>query len=395
MSTATATGFHDLASMIEYMETQCQKINGLAQELSEVQHEFEGHFVQTQQQFENARTSAAAWIEAQDCRQPAWVAEALVAGLPRVTEEQTAKRADLQKQLDELETQRTAIEQQNDATVNELRTANPDLNAREEQLKQQEETARLRFYQRVSEWHKAAGGVGWLLRPGAVRKAREAMEQANVDWVDGNARLTEVRNSWQTLEKKSSEAETNLQAAWRLRTAEIARLKRDLSRLQTDFEGTCRAAAVEAILGGIAEPKTSDQPEFDALLAKVVALHDEYKQYEAGIAQMAELMGVVKGVCEGLTRMAESVKSVKAEQDMHSELARLKINAPPPALAFHTLWDELQPLVVDEKQVAQHPADFAAKVKQVVGERLANAAIDAMFTSLGDELNRATKEQWK
>lgn len=166
-------------------------------------------------------TLACRSIEAQDCRQPAWVAEALVAGLPRVTEEQTAKRADLQKQLDELETQRTAIEQQNDATVNELRTANPDLNAREEQLKQQEETARLRFYQRVSEWHKAAGGVGWLLRPGAVRKAREAMEQANVDWVDGNARLTEVRNSWQTLEKKSSEAETNLQAAWRLRTAEI------------------------------------------------------------------------------------------------------------------------------------------------------------------------------
>jgi DNA repair exonuclease SbcCD ATPase subunit len=220
------------------------------------------------------------------------------------------------------------------------------------------------------------------------------MELANQQWVNTNERLAEVRNSWVAIKQKTDETETTLQSAWRLRTAEIARLRRELGTLESDLEAASRDQAALDVLGAVAAVPDSDQPQFDALLAQVVALNDEHRAYEAGIAQVAELMGVTRGICEGLTRMRESVDGVKKEQDMHSELARLTLRAPVEALRFHDLWDQLAPLVRDEKKAAQHPAQFAGHVRQAIGERLSKDAIDVMFTQLGEELNRATKEQW-
>lgn len=394
MPATTAAGFHDLETMIQYMDSNCEKIQALAGEIAEIQREFETHFVQAQQRYENAKAAAMAWVEAHDWQQPAWLIQAIEQRLPAVREQEQKRLAELQKQLGDLQTQQAGIEQENDEVMQRLRTQNPALDAREEELKQQELGARDRFYRLNDDWHKSAGGLRWLLSPGGVRKAREAMEQANVQWVDINARLAEVRNAWVALKQKMDETGETLQAAWRLRTAEIARLKRELSAVRGDLDAGGREAALADILGAVAEAKQSDQAEFDKLLAEVIAAHDEANQYESGIAQVAELIGLIAGVCEGLTRMSESVKSVKAEQDMHAELADLKLPAPEAALRFHALWDELRPLVLDEKKAAKHPGPFAAAVRQAIGDHLSNAAIDEMFTSLGDELNRATKEQW-
>lgn len=394
MRSATHAGFHDLASMIQYIDENCEQIKVLTGEIAEIQHEFEAHFVQAQQRYENAKATAVAWVEEHGWKQPGWLMTAVEQRLPAVREQEQKRLAELQKQLADLQTQQAGIEQENDAVMEQLRTQNPALDAREEELKQQEIGARDRFYQLSDAWHKSAGGLRWLLSPGGVRKARAAMEQANVHWVDLNARLAEVRNSWVALKQKMDETENTLQAAWRLRTAEIARLKHELAELQCDFDGACREAALDEILGGIAEAKPSDQAEFDKLLGEAVSAHDEANQYEAGISQVAELIGLIGGVCEGLSRMAESVKSIKDEQDMHSELASLELRAPEAALDFTSLWNELQPLVLDEKEAAAHPAQFAANIKNAIGNRLSDTAIDRMFTSLGDELNRATKEQW-
>lgn len=394
MSTATRAGFHDLGSMIQYINDNCAKIVALAKEIEEIQHEFEAHFVQAQQRYDNARATALAWVEGHGLTQVGWLAQAVEQRLPAVRAQEQKRLAELQKQLADLQTQQAGIEQENDAVMQQLRTQNPALNTREEELKQQEEAARNHFYALSADWHKAAGGLRWLLNPGGVRKARAAMEQANVQWVDINARLAEVRNSWVALKQKLDETENTLQAAWRLRTAEIARLKHQLAELQRDFDGACHEAALEQILEEATEGKPGGQADFDKLLAEVVAAHQEQNQYEAGISQVAELVGLIKGVCEGLTRMAESVKSVKDEQDMHAELADLKLRAPQAAVQFNSLWDELGPLVLDEKGAAAHPAQFAANVKQAIGDRLSDKAIDQMFTSLGDELNSATKEQW-
>lgn len=394
MSATATAGFHNLETMVAYMDGQCAKITALVKEIGEVQQEFEGHFVQSQQQFENARAAAAAWVEAGGWKSPAWLIEALDRRLPEARQACEQRLQELQKQLQDLADQQARIEGENDKAMALVKERNPLLNAREEKLKAEEAAAQEKAEKLHEKWRRAAAGLGWLLRPGAVRRAREAMIEADAEWVNINGRLGEVRNSWVALQDKTTQVETDLQAAWRLRVAETARLRRELGLLQRDPEGAARERALDDILDSVADAKRSDQPEFDALLSAVVTAHDACSAYEAGIAQVAELMGMTRGVCEGLTRMGESVKSVKAEQDMHSELARLKLQAPSGVVAFHGLWDVLQPLVLDEKQAAQHPAEFASALKQAIGPRLSNEAIEAMFAALGNELNRATKEQW-
>lgn len=393
-TTATQESFDDLGTMILYMNAQCGKINNLVAEVEEIQRAFETRFVDTQQKFDNAKTQLTVWVEAHGWQQPQWLAAEVTKRLPEVDKAKRQRLLDLGKELAELETQRQEIETQRDNDVDELKENNPKLNEREEELKKVQSETQAALEERMAQWRAAGSGLGWLLQPGKVRKLRAEAQSLGDRVSEVNARLTEIRNAWNTLRQKSTETEDRLQQAWRLRVAEIARLKREEHGLQTDFQGACREAALDEILEAIAQPQPSDQPEFDALLTNLVALHDQYTDYQNGIAQVAELMGIMKGVCEGLNRMQESVKGVKNEQDMHAELANLKLRAPDVALQFHQLWNLLLPAVLDEKAAAEHPRDFAARLREVTGDRLSNAAIDAMFTALGNELDRATKEQW-
>ena len=391
---ATPESFHDLATMLQYMDAQGQKITGLVKEIDEIQRAFETRLVDSQQKFENTKAQVAVWVEQHGWQQPAWLAAAIAERLPKVEQAKRQRLDDLAREIPGLEAQRGAVEDQSGARLTALKTNNPRLNAREEELKVKERDLQQALEAKMAEWRAAGSGLGWLLQPGKVKQLRNQAEALGGQLADANARLTEVRNSWHTMETNVAEEETNLQQAWRLRTAEIARLKREAHRLQTDLEGACREAALDEILEAIAEAKQGDAPDFDALLAQMVSLHDQTQDLQRGIAQVAEAMGIMKGVAEGLQRMAESVKGVKQEQDMHAELADLKLRAPGTALQFHQLWDRLLPVVLDEKFAAEHPRDLADRLKQTIGDGLSNAALDGMFSALGSELDRATKEQW-
>ncbi|MEN6304206.1 MAG: hypothetical protein ABFD96_15850 [Armatimonadia bacterium] len=386
--------FHDLGSMIQYLDTQCASLTDLVREIEEVQREFETRFVGTQQKFENARAAVVAWVSDHKWQQPSWLIDEINERLPALREAKSKRLAEVREELTGLGNQRQAIEMQDEAGVAALKESNPRLNAREEELKVAVEKTRATLGEKMKEWKQAGSGLGWLTRAGKVRQLRGEIEKLSAELSSVSGRLTEVRNSWVALEKKTDESDQQLQEAWRLRTAEIARLKRELAQLEGDLETVCREAALAEILDALAAPKNTGDAELDALLTQVVALHDETRDYEGGIAQVSELMGILKGLCEGLTRMRESVASVKSEQDMHAELADLKLQAPEGVLQFHRLWAELRPVVLDEKQAAEHPRDFAQAIKQVIGDRLSNTVIDLMFNNLGNELNRATKEQW-
>jgi chromosome segregation ATPase len=393
-TTATHESFHDLATMILYMDAQCQKINALVTEIEEIQRAFETRFVDTRQKFENTKAQVAVWVEQHDWQQPDWLAVEITERLPKIEEQKRERLCELAKELGDLGTQRQEVEAQSQARIGALKDNNPRLNAREEELKAKEQAMQQALEAALAAWRASGRGIGWLVQPGKVQRLRKQAEVLADQLADVNARLTEVRNSWHTMETNTEANEASLQDAWRLRTAEIARLRREDHSLRSDMEGACREAALDEVLNAIAEAKAGGSPDFDALLASVVSLHDQVRDYENGIAQVAELMGIMKGVCEGLGRMKESVEGVKKEQDMHTELANLKLQAPATALQFHQLWDRLQPVVLDEKFAAEHPRDLAVRLKQTIGEGMTNAALDAMFTALGSELDRATKEQW-
>ncbi len=393
-TTATHESFHDLATMILYMEAQCQKITGLVAEIEEIQRAFETRFVDSEQKFENTKAQVAVWVEQHDWQQPEWLAGEIAERLPKIEKQKRERLRELAEELNSLATQRDEMELQSRARTNALKDNNPRLNAREEELKTKEQELRQALDAALAAWRASGRGLGWLLRPGTVQRLRKQAETLGDQLADVNARLTEVRNSWQKMETNVEAHEEQVQDAWRLRTAEIARLRQEDHALRTNLEGVCREAALDEILDAIAEAKPTGAPDLDALLQQVVSLHDLVRDYQNGIAQVAEIMGIMKGVCEGLGRMKESVEGVKKEQDMHAELRDLKLQAPPTALQFHELWNRLLPVVLDEKFAAEHPRDLAQRLKATIGEGLSNTALDAMFTALGKELDRATKEQW-
>lgn len=391
---ATHESFHDLATMIAYMDAQCQKITGIVAEIEEIQRAFETRFVDSRQKFENAKAQAAVWVEQHGWQQPDWLATQIAERLPRIEEQKRQRLRELARELADLDRQRQEMESQSQARIAQLKDNNPRLNTREEELKARQEELQRALEAKLAQWRAAGRGLGWLVRPGPVQRLRQEAATLSEQLADTNTRLTEVRNAWTKIETNVEEHETQTQAAWRLRTAEIARLRREDHDLRTDLTGACREAALDEILDAIAEARASGLADFDALLAQVVSLHDQANDYERGIGQVAELMGIMKGVCEGLGRMRESVASMKQEQDMHAELRNLQLRAPDVALQFHALWDRLLPVVLDEKFAAEHPRDLAERLRAVTGEGLTDAALTAMFESLGKELDRAAKEQW-
>jgi hypothetical protein len=204
----------------------------------------------------------------------------------------------------------------------------------------------------------------------------------------------ELRTQWQKQHDQTVDSESRLQKAWRFRTADIARCTEESQKLEDDFDGVCRREALTAILADLKEPQPTGISDADLAIRELLGLRVQIADATQGIGDSAELIGLMGGIASGLEKLQTSVESVKQEQDMHSELANLKLNTPPVVTQFHGIWDELLPIVKDSCMVAQHPKDFHATISAEIGGHLTDKQIEAMFVALGDELNRATKEQW-
>jgi len=393
VSAATA-GFDDLAGMIGFLDGNGAQIAALVKEIEEIQREFDTQLVKTTQRFEDAKAAVVAIVEDGGWSGPDWLVQEINERLPTLREAKKKRLEEVNAELDTLTTQRDEIEQESTSATDSLKEANPRLNEREEELKAAQTQTQADIQKNEKELRAAGSGLGWLFGVGRIHRLREEHERLAVKLYGINSRLTEVRKSWKDMAKEENETQDRLQKAWRLRTAEIARVAREQSELEDDLEGACRRGALDEILNAIAAPQETGNPALNEALKKVVSEHDLTKDFEGGIAAVSETMGMLNGIKDGLGRLSESVNGVKKEQDRQAELSNLRLVAPRNAVEFHSLWPELKPVVQDEIEAGLHPRDFARKLKQTIGDRLADKAIEEMFTSLGNELSRATKEQW-
>jgi len=392
-----ATGvesFHDLATMIEYFQSQEAKIDRLVQEIDEINQGVTTALVEAQDGIENALSAAVLTADEQRDALAPWLKQALEAGLPAMRDTKGSRRVELEKTISDLYTQRTEIEKQEQRELDALAQANPALNAREEELKQQRAQTEASIAQVESELGQAGAGLGWLTSFGRIRRLRREHQLRATALYGIRERLSEVRSTWAGQEGKAKELQDRLQQAWRLRTMDIAKLTQEMDSLTDDFEGVCRRQVIEDLF----RKQESFEPSGVAALDQDLKVLTEWRQRsadcESGVVAVSEILGLLKGMKEGLGRMRSSIESVKQEQDMHSELSDLKLKAPEALLQFHQIWDALLPTVVDEKQSVAHPKELADIIHQVIGARLSDKAIEAMFNVAGNVLTEATKEQW-
>jgi len=385
--------FTDLASMIAYFVEQRGKIDGLLAEIDEINQGITSELVEAQDRTETAVSAAVAIAaDASERLDPA-LRQTVDTRLPGMREERTALRSDLEQALGQLEEDRTEIEAKDAAEAAQLTIDNPNLNEREEILKRKLAELEASLAATEEEIRRAGRGLGWLTRAGAITRLRKQHRSQATALYGVRERLSEVRNAWAQQRTKATETETQLQQAWRLRTAEIAKLQQELAGLRDDFEGACRRAALEEWIRAQETYPSVGVPEVDAGLAEIAAARQRAADCESGVIAVSEIMGLLKGVRDGMARMQSSIESVKQEQDMHSELSTLRVEAPSALIQFHQFWDALLETVQDEKRSIAHPKAFADIVNQITATTLSNEGIEAMFNLAGDALTQATK-QW-
>jgi hypothetical protein len=385
--------FNDLATMISYFEEQEGKIQQLVAEIDEINQGITSELVEAEDQVETAVATAVSVADEQYDSLALWVVEAVEASLPAIQEAKTARRAELEKLISDLYGQRAEIEQQDAQTMDELAQANPQLNAREEELKQQRTEADARIAEIEAQLRRAGAGLGWLTRFGRIRELRKQHQQQATVLYGLRERLGEVRTTWEKTQTEAREEKERLQTAWRLRTAEIGKFTQELDDLTDDFDGTCRRAALEALIRERESYEPSGSAALDEALQSVVDWRHRHADCESGVIAVSEIMGLLNGVHQGMGRMRESIEGVKKEQDMHAELSTLHLSAPPAFLQFHQIWDALYETVVDEKRSIEHPKAFADIVNQVTEAQLSDETINAMFETAGSVLTEGTK-QW-
>ena len=373
-----------LGDLCEYVANQQRAIRRLYAEIEEVQFQFNEVHRQTVASWQAAVRQAVPMLLS-DAQLPPHLAQSLL----RVVQEEQAKLeqeiADLQARVDARRKEADAVAAEAQARLWALRRDNPRLDADEEACKArqaaiEQEIRRLDAELQATHW------LTGLMRRRRLAREREAQRQA---LAQETARLRHVREMWQD-EKRSFELEqSELRAKWDAASTEAAQLQARLDYLQANLLRLSRENGARRYLAELQSVPEPLEP-VHASLAEVVRLNRVKGEYEEGLRTVAEALGLLKGLAEGLERFCKSAEKVYEEQRQYN-LPELHVVLSDTVLSFHALWPELQAQVKDEKTLGTHPAEFSRRVRPAIIDRLSEQAIGAMFESLGDALTQATK----
>ncbi len=272
----------------------------------------------------------------------------------------------------------------------ELKELNPELDAQEEALKRDLAALETQARRLDDEIEHKARWFGMYLRKRQILDLAEQLKRVD-ERVEATAKALEgVRARWKKEFTAGHDLETDLQERWKQNEIRVARLRQDLAGLEADLQGEAERRALFAMVAGEKSAPATGIAEADAQLAEVNRLCDLVDEQEEAITAGAEMLGMLSGLGQGLDGFRESVGSVRAEQDAHSELSRLFVDVPAAAEGFHQTWDQLAQYVVDEKQMAAYPGHFYRALRATLDERLTPALIESVFVDMGNALSAAT-----
>ena len=120
--------------------------------------------------------------------------------------------------------------------------------------------------------------------------------------------------------------------------------------------------------------------ELGDALADLVKRNEVRRSYEEGLRAVAEALGLLKGVGEGMNRFQQSVGTVLQEQRRYS-LKQVQVPVPGWIVQMNETWQELSAKVKDEKYLGTHPLEFSQRAREIVQQRLQEAAIKRMKRS--------------
>jgi predicted nucleic acid-binding Zn-ribbon protein len=381
-----------LADFYNYVRDNRKRIADVYREIEEIQYQFNDLHARQMAEWEKLiSTYAPLLLKGEDV--PPELQQPLVA------QEQTERQAiqdaiaRLQKEIAEKRSSADGLVQLGQKQVAALREENPILNQQEEELKARRASVEGQV-QRLDLELKQTGcfPIGWLTHFFQRRRLRRQREQLveNLTVLDNGIRV--VREKWQTRKKELQQGQADLQSKWQALSVEISQFQARLDDLETNIDELSKRNAAQNLLGDLQEVPVSAGPWRDRL-APLVELSHNKSSYEAGLTTVAETLGLLKGLGEGMDRFVRSVATVYEEQGRY-KLPMLKLTLSDAVTSLHAVWPDFQAKVKDEKYLGTHPLEFSQRVQEVVRQRLQEAPIKSMFEDMGSALTKATK-QWR
>jgi chromosome segregation ATPase len=268
--------------------------------------------------------------------------------------------------------------------VTNLRQQNPILDQQEEELKARRASMENQIQELDTDIKQL--GIASFLKKRRLRREREQLMD-NLDEIEAGIRA--VRERWQQEKKTLQDSQTDLQSQWQALSVEVAQLQARLDHLVTHIDDESRKNAAQNWLNDLEElPDVEGQ--WRERLRPVVELGRNKKQYEAGLTSVAEILGLLKGLGEGMDRFLRSLSTLYEEQRRY-QLSALTVNLSDAVTSFHAMWPEFQSEVKDEKYLGTHPLEFNRRVRNIVQEHINEEDIQKMFDDMGVALSQATK----
>ena len=138
---------------------------------------------------------------------------------------------------------------------------------------------------------------------------------------------------------------------------------------------------------------SDNRPDIEGSLVETGELNNIFFSLMEGIKQSVSLIALMRGLKEGVNKFLKSIEDVKATEDKYSQLPSLKIDVP----GFSKDFSEKLKVIdkgIEVKLNNIHPLQFAEELEKNTADILKGPDIEKFFTSMGNELNKRTKEQW-
>ncbi len=373
-----------LAEFYKYVRQNRKRMSDIYREIEEIQYQFNDLYsTQMQERDKLIAAHAPLLLEAPETlpmelrhlleKQEQAELQALMEEIAKLQRETEDKR----RQADSL------IKQAQDQTAY-VRGQNPILDQQEEELKARQASIEMDLAKMDAEINEL--GLFKFFERRRLRKERAQLAE-NLQSVKAGIRA--VREKWQADKKRMQEAQTGLQSQWQALSVETAQLQARLDYLSANHDALSKRNAAQNLLENLKELPVVEGPWEDRLSPLVELAHNK-SSYETGLTSVAEILGLLKGLGEGMDRFIRSVGTVYEEQRRY-KLPSLTLDLSDAVTSFHAIWPDFQSKVKDEKYLGTHPLEFNRRIQTIVQERINEGAIQKMFDEMGAALTRATK----
>lgn len=418
-----------LADMVRFLNQTEKCLNSIIEKLEKLQEHFNNNYSRVNQ----VRENETEFLQAEFFRQPGQFAEELGAVFEAEVVAQAQVFDDSLRRLEEIrrelaKKQLTANEQRVNL-IQKIRRNNQRLDNREERLKERVrelEAGIVLFNQQIDELNTGFGMVIHLFKMRKIQKNKTELLQQRDELVE---EIEDVRQQWQEKVAQYAEEETAAQEAWNTAQVDLAVAEEKVANLKENRDELIRKAAfvrlLEQLKGGerylqgeireapfshcpqckstndgnhffcrfCGERVALDRKDVGGSLLEVAELNAVYTDYRQGITGAVSFLALMKGLRQGVETFKKSVSTTKESQDKYSALSELRIDVPAFSADFARRITELDQRI-EVRRLNLHPAEFARSVNEATAGFLTHGEIEKFFTTMGDELNRRTKEQW-